>query len=326
MTIGISEEHLALHDATRRWVETHADISVARAAMEDADHALPPFWDDLVKMGWLGLHLPEEYGGEGYGVAELAVVLEELGRVCAPGPFLPTVMTSAVINAMGSDEQKARWLPGLADGTTIGAVGLATEGPVLGGGIASLFVLPIDLGDGTTWYVVERDAVDAVPAVPTDPTRSTALVRGSIASSAGVYPLLGDDVARAFVGTLVAAECVGGAAWCVDTASAYAKERVQFGRPIGQFQAVKHRCANMLLRLEAARAATWDATRDGERDEAGFAASVAGALAPQGFFDNAKDCIQVLGGIGYTWEHDAHLYLEARAVVASVARRTPSVA
>src|SRR5262245_16047048 len=118
MTIGISEEHVALHQAARRWAETHADISVARAAMERADDALPPFWDDLVKMGWLGLHLPEQHGGEGYGLPELAVVLEELGRVCAPGPFLPTVMTSAVIDALGTDEQKARWLPGLADGST----------------------------------------------------------------------------------------------------------------------------------------------------------------------------------------------------------------
>ena len=108
MTIGLSDEHLALHDSARRWVETHADIGVARTVMESGDTGRPPFWDDLVKQGWLGLHLPEQYGGEGYGLAELVVVLEELGRACAPGPFLPTVLASAVIDALGSDEQKAR--------------------------------------------------------------------------------------------------------------------------------------------------------------------------------------------------------------------------
>jgi alkylation response protein AidB-like acyl-CoA dehydrogenase len=310
VTIGISEEHLALHESARRWVETHADISVARVAMESADMSRPPFWDDLAKMGWLGLHVPEEYGGEGYGLAELAVVLEELGRTCAPGPFLPTVLASAVINAMGSDQQKARWLPGLADGSTLGAVGLSAQGPVLGAGGASLLVLPLDLGDTPTYYVVDHDRVSVGAAVATDPTRSIGMVDGTTVTSESAHPLVGPDVVRELVAALVAAECVGGAAWCVDTASAYAKERVQFGRPIGQFQAVKHRCAGMLLRLEAARAATWDAARGGDPDETSFAASVAGALAPKAFFGAAKDCIQVLGGIGYTWEHDAHIYLK----------------
>jgi alkylation response protein AidB-like acyl-CoA dehydrogenase len=116
---------------------------------------------------------------------------------------------------------------------------------------------------------------------------------------------------RSLLATIVGAECVGGAAWCVDTAASYARERVQFGRPIGQFQAVKHRCADMLLRLELARAAVWDAARGGgERTEQRLAAQAAGVLAPSAFFDNAKDCIQTLGGIGYTWEHDAHIFMK----------------
>jgi alkylation response protein AidB-like acyl-CoA dehydrogenase len=321
MTIGISEEHVALHQSARRWVETHADISHARAYVDGKGASRPPFWDDLAKMGWLGLHLPEQYGGEGFGLAELAVVLEELGRVCAPGPFLPTVMASAVIDAIGSDEQKSRWLPGLADGTTLGAVALSgwwtlSESddivfpPSIGMSDADVAIVRLNPSPGVDgWYVVDREVSRTVRQASVDGTRSIGGLR--ITSHPGPERLLGGaDVVRDVAAALVASECVGGAAWCVDVASSYATERVQFGRPIGQFQAVKHRCANMLLRLEMARAATWDAARGGNGDEVSLAAGVAGALGPQAFFDNAKDCIQVLGGIGYTWEHDAHLYLK----------------
>jgi alkylation response protein AidB-like acyl-CoA dehydrogenase len=192
MAIGISEEHIALHEAARRWVETHADVATARAAMESPDDERPPFWDDLVKMGWLGLHLPAVYGGEGYGLPELAVVLEELGRVCAPGPFLPTVMASAVIDALGTDEQKARWLPRLADGTTLGAVALGwgmqsekrgddTEllgelRPVLGAATADVLVVPLGLRGVVEWGVLEASQfrANALPGV--DTTRSVAAV------------------------------------------------------------------------------------------------------------------------------------------------------
>jgi alkylation response protein AidB-like acyl-CoA dehydrogenase len=335
MTIGISEEHLALHDSARRWVETHADISVARAAMEGDPAARPPFWDDLVKMGWLGLHLPEQYGGEDYGLAELAVVLEELGRVCAPGPFLPTVMASAVIDAIGTDEQKARWLPGLADGSTTGAValgsGLQCEArdddievlgelrPVLGGMGADLLVVPLPTGQGFVWGVLDASQFHMAALPGVDTTRSVAVVAIDRQHIARDQQLHGEDPSdhmrygdrmRSLAASLIAAECVGGAAWCVDTAAEYAKVRVQFGRPIGQFQAVKHRCTDMLLRLELARAAAWDAARGGDVEQQHLAQSVAAMIAGNAFFDNAKDCIQVLGGIGYTWEHDAHIYLK----------------
>ena len=118
-------------------------------------------------------------------------------------------------------------------------------------------------------------------------------------------------------------EALGVGAWCVDTAAAHARDRIQFGRPIGQFQAVKHRCADMLATLELARAAVWDAARGGPADEHGFAVAAAAALAPEAAATLAKDCIQVLGGIGFTWEHDAHLYL--RRAVASRALLPASV-
>ena len=310
MTIGMSEEHLELHDSARRWVDANSDISVARAAMEAGDDAMPPFWDDLAKMGWPGLHLPEEYGGQGYGLLELTVVLEELGRSCAPGPFLPTVLASAVINAMGNSEQRSRWLPGLADGSIVGALAFSTNAPVLGAATADVVVLP---RSDRTWTVCARHDLSVEPVSSVDSTRSLARIDMSDSALADCEVLRGDDVVERIAATLVGAECVGAAAWCVETASEYAKSRVQFGRPIGQFQAVKHRCADMLLRLELARAGVWDAARGGAGDEVRLAAAVAGALAPQAFIDNAKDCVQVLGGLGYTWEHDAHIYLK-RAV------------
>jgi len=324
--LGLTDDHVALHETARRWAAAHCSPAVARAAMESETEELPPFWSDLAAMGWLGLHLPAEHGGEGFGPAELVVVIEELGRAGAPGPFLPTVLAGAVIDALGTDEQRARWLPGIADGSCPAAVAFAGD-LVLGGGLARLVVVPV--GDGR-WRVIDDPVVSAHPS--TDATRRVA----TLAADPSEAEVLGgggggdgDAVVERLVATFFAAECSGGAAWCVETAAAYAQIREQFGRPIGQFQAVKHRCADMLCALEQARAAAWDAVRPGDPDELALAAAVAGALAPDAFFRCAKDCIQVLGGIGFTWEHDAHLYLKramaVRALVGDAHRWRPRV-
>src|SRR5262245_40187118 len=274
---------------------------------------LPPFWTQLAELGWLGLHLPEDVGGSGYGLAELAVVLEELGRVCAPGPFLPTVLASTAIVALADDDVRGALLPALADGSATAAVQFGGAGtPVLGGSLADLFVIPADAG----WHVVRAEECTVMPRTSVDETRRVADVDASTATPIGFLEDLNGDTVTDLALTLIAAECAGGAAWCVETAAEYARVREQFGRPIGQFQGVKHRCADMLLALEQARAAAWDAGRPTESaDERSLSASVAGALAPAAFFQCAKDCIQVLGGIGFTWEHDAHLYLKRAAAL-----------
>ncbi|MEJ5255822.1 MAG: acyl-CoA dehydrogenase [Acidimicrobiales bacterium] len=319
-TIGITDEHQALHAAVRRWAEDRCEPSVPRATLDAPGETLPPFWEELASLGWLALHIPEDLGGEGYGLAELAVVLEELGRRCAPGPILPTVLASAALVAAGDRSQQERWLPGLADGSLVGAVGFVPGAPVLGAELADVLVLPSP--DGESWVVVERSAVQVTPRPSLDLTRRVASVEADPELlSSGSHRLPGPGVGE-LLAALVAADAVGGGGWCVETAAEYAKVRVQFGRPIGQFQAVKHRCADMLLRLELARAAAWDAISacdaalaaaeadEGAWREATLAASVAAALVPDAFFSVAKDCIQVLGGIGYTWEHDVHLYLK----------------
>jgi alkylation response protein AidB-like acyl-CoA dehydrogenase len=331
MTIAISEDHLALHETARRFVSSRCTPAVARVAMEQNPASLPSFWGELAELGWLGLHLDEADAGQGYGFAELVIVLEELGRAVAPGPFLTTVWASAVVRHGGGRGSKT--LRSLADGTAVGTVALTadlageraadgsirvsgTAGPVLCGAVADLVVAPVRLhGDEERWCVLRRHAFRAEAVDSVDLGRRVAVVTvdGGIVDSDDVLLSLDRSAVEAIAATMIAAECAGGAGWCLDTAASYAAVREQFGRPIGQFQAVKHRCADMLVAVEQARAVAWDgaATLDAVAGtaEAVLASAVAGAVAPNAYVQVAKDCIQVLGGIGFTWEHDAHLYL-----------------
>ncbi len=324
MPIGITDEHLALHAAARGWVERHCPPSVPRAQLEAGTEELPAFWPDLVAQGWTGLHLEESFGGEGYGIPELAVVLEELGAAAVPGPFLPTVLASAVLQSAGK-EAAAAFGPGLADGSLVGTVALeaplaavpqddgslrvsGTLRPVLSGHLASLLVADA----GGTWVVLTAGEFSARELESVDPTRRVAevTVSGAVVPAARQLAGLSSASVMGLAAVIFAADAVGGMQWCVNTASEYAKDRRQFGRPIGQFQGVKHRCANMVGRTELARAATWDAARAaGDAETEAFAAAAAASLAIDGYFLTAKDCVQTLGGIGFTWEHDAHVYL-----------------
>ncbi|MEY2459401.1 MAG: hypothetical protein QOG30_1231 [Acidimicrobiaceae bacterium] len=321
-TLGISDDHVALHETARRWVTNHCPPAVPRVYLDDAPETLPPFWDDLAGLGWLGLHLPEDVGGSGYGLPELAVVLEELGRACAPGPFLPTVLASAAIDRLGTDEIRRALLPGLADGTVRAAV--AFSAPVLGAGLADLVLVRAEDG----WNIVNASDLTITPRTNLDVTRRVADVSGEDdAPSLGFLPDPHGGIVEDLAVILVAAESTGGAAWCVETASEYAQVREQFGRPIGQFQGVKHRCADMLLALEQARAVAWDAARPADTEpEHVLTAAVAGALVPDAYFKCSKDCVQVLGGIGFTWEHDAHLYLKRATALRALLGGSPRAA
>jgi len=339
MPIGTSDEHRALHEAVAGWAKRHCPPAVPRAVLDADTETMPPFWDELAAQGWLGLHVDEASGGNGYGFAELVVVLEELGRVGAPGPYLSTVLASAVLACVGG-AAAAELLPALAAGATPGAVALSGTGslaaetidgrglrvsgtirPVLSGHLAGVVLASA----GATWVALAAGDFDAVELPSVDLTRRVAEVR----VDAVVPPERRLDALTAsrvdeLATVLFAAECGGGAQWCVETAAAYARERQQFGRPIGQFQAVKHRCADMACRTELARAATWDAARavsgpGVEPDAASLTAWSAGALAIEGNVQSAKDCVQVLGGIGFTWEHDAHRYLRRAIAVRQLA-------
>ncbi len=299
MGLAIGDDHELLAAAVARFAEERCGPDTARAAMDAPADELPPFWKELDQLGWLGLS-PDD----GLGFSELAVVLEGLGRAVAPGPILPSAWARAVARTAGVD----------LTGPAAVAVG---DGPVPGGATAEVVVLRV--GDDDTWVAAPAAGLDLGPTPALDGTVDLATLRSPAHPVDGIpLPGVTGEQVRAIGTVLAAAEAVGGASWCVDTAADWARQRRQFGRPIGQFQAVKHRCADMLVRLEAARAAVWDAAGALDGDEpwgpsAGVAVGTAGALALDAFVDDAKDAIQVLGGIGFTWEHDAHLYLR-RAV------------
>ncbi|MHB1924532.1 MAG: acyl-CoA dehydrogenase, partial [Acidimicrobiales bacterium] len=322
----------------------------ARAGLEDETEAeaLPVFWEELAGLGWLGLHLPEAHGGGGFGLAEAAVVLEELGRAGAPGPFLATMAAAGLIALGGPAALSASVLPALMSGQA-GAVAFPANGafaapepgpdgrlmvsgtlrPVMGGALASWLVAPVDTPSGRVWCALPAGGLRAAELPSLDLTRRGAEVtaQGIRVDPEAQLVGLSDAVVQAYLAVLVAADAAGGAGWCVDTAADWARVRQQFGRPIGQFQGVKHRCADMLVATESARAVAWEAAgaldraltggaggaRDAIGEEARLSADIAGAVAPEAFFRVAKDCIQVLGGIGFTWEHDAHRYLRRAA-------------
>ncbi len=325
MSIGVTEDHEALAASVRGWAERAGLLSSNREAFE-SDQVRPTWWPALAEQGLLGLHVAEELGGSGGGGVELAVTVEELGRALAHGPVLPTLLASLVLSQVGGTAAK-ELLPSLTDGTATGAValtdgltatatddGLTVSGSVadvLGASLADVLVL----GAGDTWFVVEAAQVSVVEQTGLDGARRPATVTldGVAVSEARVLTGLTRTQVRALAGVLAAAEACGIAGWCLDIASQYAATREQFGKKIGAFQGVKHKCAEMLVRAEQAYATTWDAARaldetpSAERD---LSVAIAVSMAITAAVDNAKDCIQVLGGIGYTWEHDAHFFFK----------------
>ncbi|QNE77731.1 acyl-CoA dehydrogenase [Streptomyces finlayi] len=354
MGIGITEEHHALAQAVRGGLARAVPPQETRALL-DAEHpcapgtpaapgthapdARPAHWDALAGQGLPGIHLPEEYGGGGGALLDLAVVLEEAAYASLPGPYLASVLTSAVLHRAeaGGPGAPAGLVRDLATGDRVGAAALGaagltaveTEGghlldgvapPVLGGAEADLLLLAATSATGTLWFAVDArtEGLTVRPHRSVDPTRPTAEVyaRGVRVPA---HRVVATDTAtvRDLAAVLLAADACGTAARSLHTATEHAKVREQFGRPIGRFQAVKHLCADMLVRVEQARALTWDAARaaDETPDVRGLTAALAAATALDAAYSSAKDCIQILGGIGFTWEHDAHLQLR-RAVVA----------
>ena len=330
MSIALTDDHRELGNVARSFLTAQKARLAARALLDADAEARPPFWNELAELGWLGLHVDEQYGGSGFGLPELVVVIDELGRAAAPGPFVPTVVVSAVIAAVGTEEQKARLLPGLVDGSHTAAVGFGGNltvsggrasgdaGVVLGAGLADVLLL----ASGEDMLVVERTADGVTVEVPEnlDRTRRSGRVAlTDVAVDGNVLPGA-RNAALARTRTLYAAEAVGGASDCVDTAVEYAKVREQFGRTIATFQAVKHHCANMLVAAESAVSCVWDAARAADEDEEQFRliAAAAATLALPAYVRNAELNIQVHGGIGFTWEHDAHLNLRRALTVQAV--------
>jgi alkylation response protein AidB-like acyl-CoA dehydrogenase len=341
MPIALTDEHEAQRLSARRWLETHCPSSVPRTLLDAEDEELLPVWKEMAAQGWLGIHVPEEYGGQGFGLFELAVLVEETGRSVVPGPLLPTVVTSALVAECADSSAAGALLPGLVDGSITAAVSLGdTElevvgkdasgelvvtgslRPLLGASTATVVLAPARHDDGTrTWCLIDvtdpTGRVRVSPLSSLDATRRVGVVQVDAVAVPPdrQLPSLTTSRLRQVVTALMAAEHAGGARWCLETATEYAKVRVQFGRPIGQFQAVKHRLADMAVRVEQMTAVAWDAAVAvsmglDDPDGVELATATAGALAFDGYVRSAQECLQLLGGIGFTWEHDLHLHLK----------------
>ena len=340
MPIAITSEHNDLADSVRSLVARVAPSEVLHEALETPIPNPPPYWKAAAEQGLQGVHLAESVGGQGFGILELAIVLAEFGYGAVPGPFVPSAIASALIAANDPDDKR---LEALASGDAIAAYAIDSgltatrQGKGESGGLvirgevravpaaaqASILVLPVAIDSGEEWLVLDADQLEIEPVSSVDPLRPVAHVRANAIEVGDdrVLSNLSRTLARALMSTLLSAECVGVARWATDTASEYAKIREQFGRPIGQFQAIKHKCAGMIADTERATAAVWDAAR--AIDEASessayeFAAAVAATLAPVAAQHCAQDCIQVHGGIGFTWEHDTNVYYRRAIVLAA---------
>jgi alkylation response protein AidB-like acyl-CoA dehydrogenase len=270
-------------------------------------------WRELCELGWPGIFIGEEHGGQALGTVELIILMEELGYALAPLPFLSNAAAGLVLDAAGSDEQKERWLPGIASGEARGTVGLTGEDGearlVPDADSAEVILL---LGhEGAR--IVERDQAEVEPVDTMDATRRFSRVRGNDAGEA----LEGNRIPGiSRVAAALAAELTGIAQRAMEMAVEYARERKQFGRPIGSYQAVSHRCAQMLLETECARSASYYAAwcGDAEPETLPLAACMAKAYASDAGWRVCTSSLQVHGGIGFTWEHDLHFFLKRAKV------------
>ncbi|MFF7474197.1 acyl-CoA dehydrogenase family protein [Streptomyces sp. NPDC008092] len=356
MAPAFTDAHEELRATLRRFLADKAPSEAVRRSMESADGHDPVLWRRMAdELGLPGVPLPEEYGGFGGGPVELGLVLEELGRALLPSPYFATVALAGQALAVSGDETaKARWLPGIADGSLTGTLALAEESGswhvedvraeavpdgggtgdrvsgtkmfVVDGHSADLLLIVARAATGPRLFAVEGTApgVTRTRLDTLDPTRRLARIDLDGAPAQPVGPTAADATAYLrrvtdLAMVALAAEQAGGAQACLEAAVAYAKIRVQFGRPIGSFQAVKHKCADALVKVEAARSAVYhalsaaaDLPQPGESSESpvSAAAAVAAVCCSDAYTHAAKENIQIHGGIGYTWEHDAHLHLK----------------
>jgi alkylation response protein AidB-like acyl-CoA dehydrogenase len=314
MDFGLSADQREIQRTARELLAERARPERVREYAE-AGRLDEVLWRELCELGWPGIAIAEEYGGQGLGLVELSILCEELGRTLAPVPFLPCTLAAVVIELAGSPEQRARWLPGLAGGETIGALGTVRDGVaelVVGAPDAQVVVLLDATGPEVRTYTREEVSIEPVDSI--DPTRPAALVRVGSDVGETLAGDVGGGIDRALVA--IASELVGVSERALDMTVAYVKERKQFGVPVGAYQGVSHRCAQMLLDTEKARATTAFAAWAGDADpqRLGEAAVMAKAASSEAGVEVAASAIQAHGGIGFTWEADVH-WLYKRALV-----------
>jgi alkylation response protein AidB-like acyl-CoA dehydrogenase len=346
MNFAFTDEQEELRKTVRAFLDNKSPESAVRELMETEDGYDEAVWKQAAEqLGLQGLSIPEEYGGSGYGFIELGIVLEEMGRALFTAPFFSTVvLAGTTLLHAGDDAAKKDYLPGIASGETIATVAFTepsgkwdeagitmeatadgdswklngTKSFVIDGHLANLVIVAARTGKGVSLFAVDGDAsgLTRTSLSTMDQTRKQAKLEFAdtparlIGTEGAGWDVLGKVLDLVVVG--LAAEQVGGAQKVLDMAVEYAKVRVQFGRPIGSFQAIKHKCADMLLEVESAKSAAyygmWCASE--LNDELPSVASLAKAYCSEAYFHAAAENIQIHGGIGFTWEHPAHLYFK----------------
>ena len=346
MNFAFSDEQEELRTAVRRFLAEKSPESEVRRLMDTTEGYDPAVWSQMAdQLGLQSLTIPEEFGGSGFTYVELLVVLEEMGAALLCAPFFSSVALAAnALLTSGDDDAKKSYLPGIASGETIATLAITEDNGkwdfggielaatkkgdgwvldghkmfVIDGHVANLIIVAARTGAGVTLFAVAGDAAGLTrTALPTmDQTRKQARLEFSgtpavlIGTDGGAEAGLSKTLDLAAVA--LAAEQVGGAQRVLDASVEYAKTRIQFGRPIGSFQAIKHKCADMLLEVESAKSAAyyaaWAAAEDS--DELPVVASLAKSYCSEAYFHSAAENIQIHGGIGFTWEHPAHLYFK----------------
>jgi alkylation response protein AidB-like acyl-CoA dehydrogenase len=346
MNFGFSEEQDELRKMVRRFLEEKSPESEVRRLMATPEGYDPAVWAQMAnELALQGLGIPDEYGGQGFGPVELYVVFEEMGAALFCSPYFSTVALAAnALLFVGTDADKAAYLPGLASGDTIATLAVTDDAGqwdltttsttasrsgedfvldgirnyVTDGSIATLLLVPAMTAKGLSLFAVEGDAngVTRESLSTMDQTRKQSRIefKGAPAKLVGEDggALAGLEATLQVAAAALAAEQVGGAQRVLDASVEYAKNRVQFGRPIGSFQAIKHKCADMLLDVESAKSAAYYAAWAAQErnDELPIAASLAKSFCSEAYFHCAAENIQIHGGIGFTWEHPAHLYFK----------------
>jgi alkylation response protein AidB-like acyl-CoA dehydrogenase len=351
MNFGFNEEQELLRKTARDFLAEHAPMKRVREVLEGPREHSPELWKQMAELGWTGLALPEEHGGAGLSMVELAIVLEELGRSLAPVPFLPTQIAARMILEAGDEAQQRAWLPRICSGelaatlaiteaggsdepgdVTLRAVhagaGFELEGRKLfvpDAGAAGLLVAVARTGGegerGLALFAVPAGApgLTRTPMRSLDPLRSLyqvefdrvrVPVNARLGGEGDALPALRRGLDRALV--MICAEMLGGAQQCLEASVEYAVQRVQFGKPIGVNQAIKHKCADMLFEAESARSITYYAAwaADQAPEEAPLASAMAKAYLSDAYRRVAGENIQIHGGVGFTWEYDCHLYFK----------------
>ena len=346
MNFAFSDEQEELRTSVRRFLAEKSPETEVRRLMDTTEGYDPAVWSQMAdQLGLQSLTIPEEFGGSGFTYVELLVVLEEMGAALLCAPFFSSVALAAnALLTSGDDEAKKSYLPGIASGETIATLAITEDNGkwdfsgieltaeqkgdgweldghkmfVIDGHVANLIIVAARTAAGVSLFAVQGDApgLTRTPLPTMDQTRKQARLEFSgtpatlIGVDGGAEPGLSKTLDLAAVA--LAAEQVGGAQRVLDASVEYAKTRIQFGRPIGSFQAIKHKCADMLLEVESAKSAAyyaaWAAAEDS--DELPVVASLAKSYCSEAYFHAAAENIQIHGGIGFTWEHPAHLYFK----------------